>query len=88
MTIVDGPSWSWSVYITTTVVSTNTAHSEVYSIENYVIKFVRDAFSPVTPISSTNKTDRHDIAEILLEVALSTITSNVILKSSLRYDKI
>jgi hypothetical protein len=23
------------------------------------------SFSPVTPVSSTNKTDRHDIAEIL-----------------------
>ena len=31
-------------------------------------------FSPVTAISSTNKTDRHDIAEILLKVALNTIT--------------
>ena len=31
-------------------------------------------FSPVTPVSSTNKTDRHDIAEILLKVALNIIT--------------
>jgi len=30
-------------------------------------------FSPDTPVSSTNKTDRHDIAEILLKVALDTI---------------
>jgi hypothetical protein len=29
-------------------------------------------FSPCTPISSTNKTDRHDIAEILLKVALKS----------------
>ena len=29
-------------------------------------------FSPGTPVSSTNKTDSHDITEILLEVALST----------------
>ena len=27
-----------------------------------------------TPVSSTNKTDRHDIAKILLKVALNTIT--------------
>jgi hypothetical protein len=27
-----------------------------------------------TPISSTNKTDHHDIAEILLKVVLNTIT--------------
>jgi hypothetical protein len=31
-------------------------------------------FSLGTPVSSTNKTDRHDIAEILLKVALNTIT--------------
>jgi len=29
-------------------------------------------FSPGTPASSTNKTGRHDIAEILLKVALNT----------------
>jgi hypothetical protein len=32
-------------------------------------------FSPCPPISSTNKTDRHDITEILLKVALNTITN-------------
>jgi hypothetical protein len=31
-------------------------------------------FSPGTPISSTNKTDRHDIAKILFKVVLNTIT--------------
>ena len=30
-------------------------------------------FSAGTPVSSSNKTDRHDITEILLKVALSTI---------------
>jgi hypothetical protein len=30
-------------------------------------------FSPGTPVSSTTKAGRHDIAEILLKVALSTI---------------
>jgi hypothetical protein len=30
-------------------------------------------FSPCTPVSTTNKTDRHDITEILLKVALNTI---------------
>jgi hypothetical protein len=30
-------------------------------------------FSPGPPISFTNKTDRHDIAEILLKVALNTL---------------
>jgi hypothetical protein len=31
-------------------------------------------FSPDTPVSPTNKTTRHDITEILLKVALNTIT--------------
>jgi hypothetical protein len=30
-------------------------------------------FSPGTPASSTDKTDRHDITVILLKVALNTI---------------
>jgi len=30
-------------------------------------------FSPGTPVSSTNKTDCHDITEILLKAALNTI---------------
>jgi hypothetical protein len=32
------------------------------------------SFSPGPPVSSTNKTDRHDITEILLKEALNTIT--------------
>ena len=32
-------------------------------------------FSPGSPVSSTNKTDRHDMTEILLKVAFSTISS-------------
>ena len=31
-------------------------------------------FSPGTPVSSTNKIDRHDITEIVLIVTLNTIT--------------
>jgi hypothetical protein len=56
-----------------------------FSIQNYVINFVCDLWqvegknavsSEIHSIKfSTNKTDRHDIAEILLEVALNTITS-------------
>jgi hypothetical protein len=35
-------------------------------------------FSTGPPVSSTNKTDRHDITEILLKVALSiTLTINL-----------
>ena len=38
-------------------------------------------FSPGTPVSSTNKTGRHIITEILLKVALNTITLTHSLKS-------
>jgi hypothetical protein len=31
-------------------------------------------FSPGTPVSSTKKTDHHDITEVLLKVALNTMT--------------
>jgi hypothetical protein len=34
-------------------------------------------FSPGTPVSSTTKTSRHDIAEILLKVALNTINQSI-----------
>ena len=62
-----------SVPITTNFVSLNPAHGEAYSIHHYVIKFVSNLrqvsdFAPGTPVSSTNKTDRHDITEILLKV--------------------
>ena len=47
-----------------------------YSIQHYVIKFVSDLrqFSLGTPVSSINKTDSHNVTEILLKVALNTIT--------------
>ena len=64
--------------ITTKVVGSNSIQGEVYSIEYHVIKFVSDlqqvrAFLPGTPVSSTNKTDHHDITEILPKMALNTI---------------
>jgi hypothetical protein len=68
------------VLFTTKVESPNTAHDKVFSIQHYVIKFVCDIatgqwFSLGTLVSSTNKTDHHDITEILLKVALNTKTS-------------
>jgi hypothetical protein len=43
-------------------------------------------FSPGTPASSTTKTGRHDIAEILLKVALNTKKSiNQSLSASVDY---
>jgi hypothetical protein len=41
-------------------------------------------FSPGTPVSSTNKTDRHDITEILLKVALNTTTLTLTLTLSIQ----
>jgi hypothetical protein len=38
----------------------------------YVTPVQNKAFSPGTPASSTTKTGRHEIAEILLKVALNT----------------
>jgi hypothetical protein len=42
-------------------------------MQQYVIKFNSDlrqvSFSVGTPVSSTNKTDRHNITEILMKVA-------------------
>ena len=44
-------------------------HGEVYLIHHYVIKWFAAGrwFSSGPPISSTNKTDRHDIAENIVE---------------------
>ena len=36
-------------------------------------------FSPGTPVSSTNKTDRQDITEILLKMTFNTISNTLII---------
>ena len=41
-------------------------------------------FSPGTPASSTTKTGRHDIAEILLKVALNTKNQLLIERCKIR----
>jgi hypothetical protein len=56
-------------------------HSEVYSIQHYMINICQWLsagrwFSPGTPVSSTNKIDRHDISDILLNVTLNTNNPN------------
>ena len=58
----------------------NPTRGEVYSLQHYMIKFVSDlrqvsGFLWVlhTWLSSTNKTDCHNITETLLKVALNTI---------------
>ena len=40
-------------------------------------------FSPCTPVSSTNKTDSHDITEIALKLALNTIIHNPLVSSNI-----
>ena len=83
-----GPSWSWLYCIwinnlpmlslpITTEVNLNPSHGELYSLCDKVCQWLAASlwFSPGTTVSSTNKTDRHDISEILLKVALNTITS-------------
>ena len=55
--------------------SSNPIHCELYSIQYYACLSVtcdRSVFS------STNKTDRHDITEILLKVSLNTINQTYI----------
>ena len=66
-----------SVHITSKVMSSNPVHGGV--LDTTLCDKVRQLlatgqwFSPDTPVSSNNKTDRHDITEILLKVALNTI---------------
>jgi len=86
-----GPPWSWSYgsliynYLWNQCLSTLSLWVRIP-----LRRFVLDAtlcdeiyqllaagrwFSSGTPVSSTNKTNRHDIAEILLKVALNTYQS-------------
>ena len=62
---------------------------EAYSMQHYMIMFVSDLwqigeFFPCTPVSSINKTDRHDIPGILLKVALNTIYPSTPNKETLK----
>jgi hypothetical protein len=62
-----------SVPIITKVVILNPTHDgDVLNDLRQVFRFL-----PGTPVSSTNKTDRHDITEILLIVALKTMTKTI-----------
>ena len=63
--------------ITTKVVSSKPVHGEVYSIQHCDKACqwlaIGRSYSPGTSVSSTNKTNRHYITEILLKVALNNI---------------
>ena len=81
-----GSSWSWSyaswiynylmqsVPITTKFVISNTAHGELYSIQHVIklVRVLRQLVSCRYTGSTTNKTDHHDITDILLKLALNT----------------
>jgi hypothetical protein len=81
-----------SVPITTNVVSLNPTRAR-FTRYNIIWSSLSVAtgqwFSPGNPVSSTNKTDHHDITEILLKVALSVLNQQTIRKllSELMYNK-
>ena len=61
------PSWSYGSWIY------NYLRNQCLSFHHLSCEFEL-WFSPDTPVSATNKTDLHDITEILLKVAFNTIT--------------
>ena len=66
----------------TKVVSSNPVNDDVFPIQQYVIKFVNELrqvsdFLWVLRFPPPIKTDRHDITEILLKVALDIIKPNL-----------
>ena len=80
------PSWPWSYgsWIYNYLYATSVYYhwccefesQSGRGVQHYVIKFISDllqvgGFSPNSPVSSTNKTDHHDLTEILLKVALN-----------------
>jgi hypothetical protein len=71
-----------AVPITSKVVSSNTVHGRGVldtTLYDTVCQLIVTGqwFSPGAPVSLTNKTESHDIAEILLKVALDIIKLNL-----------
>ena len=65
-----GPYGSWIYNYMSKVESLNPVHGQVYPIQHCLSV---SGFLRFSPVASTNKTEHHDITEILLKVALSTI---------------
>ena len=66
------------VHVIVPVCSSVHLETSVHDVQHYVIKFVSDlrhvgGFLRVLRFSPINTTERHDIAEILLKVALNII---------------
>jgi hypothetical protein len=87
--------WNFNIYISPwmgfefailVVVGTNCAGSCKSNYHTIMTKHVwtgyykQNGFSLGLPVSSTNKTDRHDITEILLKVALNTTNQPTIIR--------
>jgi hypothetical protein len=73
------PSPTQSVPFTTKVVNSNPAHGVLNTtLCDKICQWLAASrwFSPGTLVSSTNKTDHHNITEILFKVAWNTITLN------------
>jgi hypothetical protein len=68
---LQGPSGSWSLWVRT-LVRYGVLDATLCDKVGHCLAAGR-WFSPGTPISTTNKTHRHDITEILLKVELNTI---------------
>jgi hypothetical protein len=87
-----GPLWSfgswiynylWNRFLSPLTLWLRIHCGEVYSIQHYVINFVSylrhlGGFLLVLPISSNNKTNRHDITEILLKVVFKHHKPNLL----------
>ena len=78
-----GPSWSWSCgswiynYLCNQCFSTNVVDStraQMHWIHSLSVTDDKSLVFPGPTVSSTNKTERPDITEILLKVALNTTT--------------
>ena len=76
--LLDLPLHMQLVPIATDVVSSNLDQGEVYNImcKRLSVTCGRSVFSLGPPVSSTNKSDHHNITEIFLKVALNTIKIN------------
>ena len=94
ISIIQEPSWSWSSgswiynYLCNQCLSPLTVWVRTTLRQGILNTTLYDKvcqwlatgwwFSPGTPVSSTNKTDSHDITQILLKVALNTINQTLL----------